>query len=108
MANTTGGIGWRRCCGGGSSGPVRSAGRRRRPGIERQPVNLLDLLNTPDLCLEPNGVADLARRAEAGQSLPLGQYAKAARIGDDVLIARDPLGCAKVFYGRNGAGDLVV
>src|SRR5262245_3913215 len=71
-------------------------------------MNFIDLLSTPDLCLEPNGVADLARRAESGQGLPLGQYAKLGRIGGDVLIARDPLGCAKVFYGRGGTGDLVV
>jgi asparagine synthetase B (glutamine-hydrolysing) len=50
----------------------------------------------------------LTRRAEGGQGLPLGQYAKVERTGDDVLIARDPLGCAKVFYGRDGAGDFVV
>src|SRR5262245_32807456 len=71
-------------------------------------MNFIDLLSTPDLCLEPNGIADLARRAESGQGLPLGQYAKLGRIGGDVLIARDPLGCAKVFYGRDGTGDLVV
>ncbi len=71
-------------------------------------MNFIDLLNTPDLCLEPNGIADLARRAAAGLSLPLGQYAKAGYDGDEIVIARDPLGCAKLFYGRSRTGDLVV
>jgi hypothetical protein len=71
-------------------------------------VNFVDLLDTPSLCLEPHAIADLARRAEAGESLPLGQYAKAGRVGSDILIARDPLGCAKAFYGRNRDGALVV
>jgi hypothetical protein len=71
-------------------------------------VNFVNLLDTPSLCLEPHAVPDLARRAEAGQSLPLGHYAKVERIGDDILIARDPLGCAKAFYGHSRDGDLVV
>jgi hypothetical protein len=50
----------------------------------------------------------LAGRAEAGQGLPLGHYATAERVGDNVLIARDPLGCAKAFYGHNRDGDLIV
>ena len=71
-------------------------------------MTFVDLLDTPSLCLEPHAIADLARRAEAGESLPLGQYARAERVGDDILVARDPLGCAKAFYGRNRDGALVV
>jgi hypothetical protein len=71
-------------------------------------VNFVDLLDTPSLCLERHAITDLARRAQAGEGLPLGQYARAERVGDDTLIARDPLGCAKVFYGRSRDGTLVV
>lgn len=71
-------------------------------------MNFVDLLDTPSLCLEPHALADLARRAEAGESLPLGQYARAERVGNDILIARDPLGCAKAFFGHNRDGALVV
>jgi hypothetical protein len=71
-------------------------------------VNFIDLIETPVLCLQPCGATDLVRGAEAGQGLPLGQYATAARVGDRVVIARDPLGCAKAFYGYNRDGDLIV
>lgn len=71
-------------------------------------MNFVNLLDTPSLCLEPHGISDLARRAETGQALPLGQYATAERAGDNILVARDPLGCAKAFYGRSRDGGLVV
>jgi hypothetical protein len=71
-------------------------------------VSFVDLLDTPSLCLEPHSISDLARRAEVGESLPPGQYARAEHVADDILIARDPLGCAKVFYGRDRDGALIV
>lgn len=44
----------------------------------------------------------------SGPPFPAGQYAMAREDGASVLLLRDPLGCNKLFYGRNGAGALVL
>lgn len=42
-----------------------------------------------------------------GTGLPPGQYAVAIQVGDGAIVARDPLGCNKLFYGWTPEGDLV-
>jgi len=44
----------------------------------------------------------------SGPPFPAGQYALARGDGASVLLVRDPLGCNKLFYGRNGSGTLVL
>src|SRR5438132_545815 len=44
----------------------------------------------------------------AGPPFPAGQYALARGDGASVLLVRDPLGCNKLFYGRNGSAALVL
>jgi asparagine synthetase B (glutamine-hydrolysing) len=44
----------------------------------------------------------------SGPPFPAGQYALARADGSSVLLIRDPLGCNKLFYGRNGSGALVL
>ena len=45
---------------------------------------------------------------DADGRLPLGQYAYAHAAADCVLMARDPIGCNKLFYGYNQESVLVV
>jgi asparagine synthetase B (glutamine-hydrolysing) len=44
----------------------------------------------------------------SGPPFPAGQYALARADGASVLLLRDPLGCNKLFYGRNRSGALVL
>src|SRR5258708_30477889 len=44
----------------------------------------------------------------SGPPFPAGQYALSRADGSSVLLIRDPLGCNKLFYGRNGSGALVL
>ena len=44
----------------------------------------------------------------SGPPFPPGQYALALEDGASVLLLRDPLGCNKLFYGRNESGALVL
>jgi hypothetical protein len=46
--------------------------------------------------------------AWSGPPFPLGQYAFARSCDSGILLLRDPLGCSKLFYGRNGSGALVL
>jgi hypothetical protein len=61
------------------------------------------LINTLDACNVVYGDDPWS-----GPPFPAGQYALAREEGSSVLLLRDPLGCNKLFYGRNGSGALVL
>lgn len=44
----------------------------------------------------------------SGPPFPAGQYALSRVDGADILLLRDPLGCSKLFYGRDPSGGLVI
>jgi hypothetical protein len=71
-------------------------------------VKLLALLDYPQIRYADWSADDIIDRRLGGGSLPSGQYAFALVRGDSVLLARDPIGCNKLFFGINGAGELVV
>jgi hypothetical protein len=54
-------------------------------------VNLLAIMDYPQI-----GFVD-------GCPLPYGQYAFAVARGDSIRLARDPIGCNKLFFGINSA-----
>ena len=64
--------------------------------------NLIDSHNVADAALTPEAL----NAAAASGPLPLGQYALAWQEDDRVLMARDPIGCNKLFYGRDARGQL--
>lgn len=64
--------------------------------------NLINSHNVADAALTPAAL----NAAAASGSLPLGQYALAWQDDDRVLMARDPIGCNKLFYGRDARGQL--
>jgi hypothetical protein len=70
-------------------------------------VNVLDLIEYRQIRYSELSADDIVDRGLAGQSLPCGQYAFAVAHGDSVYLARDPIGCNKLFFGWNGKGQLV-
>jgi len=50
---------------------------------------------------------EIIDRCAEGRPLPYGQYAFAVARGDSIRLARDPIGCNKLFFGLNGEGQLV-
>jgi asparagine synthetase B (glutamine-hydrolysing) len=71
-------------------------------------VTLIDLVDHPSVCYgNPSTARILGRGVEEGV-LPHGQYAFAVADGDAVYLGRDPLGCNKLFFGRDAAGRVLV
>jgi asparagine synthetase B (glutamine-hydrolysing) len=68
---------------------------------------LIDLCDYPVLRFGPASNAALLDQSLATGILPLGQYAFAERRGDSILLARDPIGCNKLFFGRDAEGRVV-
>jgi asparagine synthetase B (glutamine-hydrolysing) len=71
-------------------------------------MGVIDLADCPALlygALSPGEALDQGLRSGA---LPPGQYAIAIRRGDATLLARDPIGCNKLFFGHDRGGRLVV
>jgi hypothetical protein len=71
-------------------------------------VILINELEYPDIDYTGGMSSGRPSSREWSPSLGPGQYARAFKIGCDVILARDPLGCNKLFYGLNAGGDLVV
>jgi Asparagine synthase len=71
-------------------------------------VKLLAILEYPQIRYAEWSADDIVDRAAGGGRLPSGQYAFAVARGDSVRLARDPIGCNKLFFGINGEGRLVV
>ena len=71
-------------------------------------MELIDALDYPNFPHAARVRPALSRLMQGtGGCAPPGQYALAWRDGEDVLLARDPLGCNKLFYGRREDGRLV-
>jgi hypothetical protein len=71
-------------------------------------VKLLAILEYPQIRYADWSADDIIDRGVGGGPLPSGQYALPLVRGDSVLLARDPIGCNKLFFGMNGEGRLVV
>lgn len=69
---------------------------------------LVNLLHYANIFYDGSRQDDQLARIEASSTFPPGQYALAGARDDGWLLARDPLGCNKLFYGRGNSGDLVV
>jgi hypothetical protein len=71
-------------------------------------VKLLAIIEYPQIRYADWSADDIIDRGMGGGPLPSGQYALALVRGDTVLLARDPIGCNKLFFGINSEGRLVV
>jgi Asparagine synthase len=71
-------------------------------------MELIDLSDYPVLRYAPLSDDEVLHRGLSTGRLPPGQYALALRRGKTVHLARDPVGCSKLFFGRNREGHLVV
>ena len=71
-------------------------------------MELIDLSDYPVLRYAPLSDDEVLHRGLSSGRLPPGQYALALRRGKTVHLARDPVGCSKLFFGRNREGHLVV
>ena len=68
----------------------------------------LAIIEYPQIRYADWSADDIIDRGVGGGPLPSGQYALALVRGDSVLLARDPIGCNKLFFGIDGEGRVVV
>jgi len=71
-------------------------------------VKWLAIIEYPQIRYADWSADDIIDRGLGGGPLPSGQYALALVRGDSVLLARDPIGCNKLFFGIDGEGRVVV
>ena len=71
-------------------------------------VKFLAIIEYPQIRFADWSADDIIDRGVGGDPLPSGQYALALVRGHSVLLARDPIGCNKLFFGINSEGQLVV
>jgi hypothetical protein len=71
-------------------------------------VKLLAIIEYPQIRYADWSADEIIDRGVGGGPLPSGQYAFAVARGDSVRLARDPIGCNKLFFGTNDEGRLVV
>ena len=71
-------------------------------------MELIDLIDYPALRYAPLSDSEALDQGLSSGRLPPGQYACALRRGKSVHLARDPVGCNKLFFGRSREGHLVV
>jgi asparagine synthetase B (glutamine-hydrolysing) len=69
---------------------------------------LIDLVDYPDIPYGELSKGDIVDRGLAGEALPSAQYAFAFPRDNSIYLARDPLGCNKLFFGAHPNGNLVV
>jgi asparagine synthetase B (glutamine-hydrolysing) len=67
-----------------------------------------DLISYPQISYADVCESDIIDRALGGAPLPHGHYAFACQRGQATYLARDPLGCNKLFFGHARDGSLVV
>jgi Asparagine synthase len=70
-------------------------------------VNVLDIIEYPQIRYADLSDDDIINWGLAGHPLPCGQYALAVVRGDSAYLARDPIGCNKLFFGFNREKQLV-
>jgi asparagine synthetase B (glutamine-hydrolysing) len=71
-------------------------------------LNVLDLIEYRQIRYSECSDDEIVDRSLTGHRLPSGQYAFALSRGRSVYLARDPIGCNKLFFGHNSEGRLVV
>jgi asparagine synthetase B (glutamine-hydrolysing) len=71
-------------------------------------MELIDLIDYPALRYASLSDSEVLDQGLSSGRLPPGQYAFALRRGRSIHLARDPIGCNKLFFGRNREGHLVV
>jgi asparagine synthetase B (glutamine-hydrolysing) len=71
-------------------------------------MELIDLIDYPALRYTPLSDSEALDQGLSSGRLPPGQYAFALRRGNSIHLARDPVGCNKLFFGRNRDDRLVV
>jgi asparagine synthetase B (glutamine-hydrolysing) len=71
-------------------------------------VNVIDLIDYPQFRYGATSNSEIIDHALGGARLPPGQYAFAVARQDGVYLARDPIGCNKLFLGYDVAGQLVI
>lgn len=71
-------------------------------------MTLIDILDYPQLRYADITDEQIIERGLTGGALPCGQYAFAGARGDSAMLARDPVGCNKLFFGHDSEGSLVV
>ena len=70
-------------------------------------VNLLDIIGYPWIRYADWSGDDIIGQYLAGRPLPYGQYAFAVAHGGSIRLARDPIGCNKLFFGLTSEGRVV-
>ena len=71
-------------------------------------MNVLNLIEYPQIRYSECSDDEIIERGLMGHRLPSGQYAFALSRGRSVYLARDPIGCNKLFFGLDGEGQLAV
>ena len=71
-------------------------------------VNLINLVDYPQIRYASHSDSDIIDRGLTGRPMPHGQYAFALARENSVYLARDPIGCNKLFFGHDREGRLVV
>jgi len=71
-------------------------------------MELIDLIDYPTVRYAPASDSVVLDQSLSSGRLPPGQYAFALRRGKSVHLARDPIGCNKLFFGFDREGRLVV
>lgn len=66
-------------------------------------TDLIDYPNVTDADMRPVAL----KAAAVSRTLPIGQYALAWVEENKVFMIRDPIGCNKLFYGRDESGHLI-
>jgi asparagine synthetase B (glutamine-hydrolysing) len=71
-------------------------------------VSLIDLIEYPALRFGSASNEQMLNHGLASGILPAGQYAFAEQRDGAIYLARDPIGCNKLFFGHDAAGNVVV
>ncbi len=71
-------------------------------------INLINALEYPNFDYSNANRGRRLDQVYEDNILHSGQYSRVCQKGNEVIMARDPLGCNKLFYGYNEQKDLVV
>ena len=70
-------------------------------------MKLINALEYPNFHFADGYATDVLDMINTERTDCSGQYAYAVETNDTIVLARDPLGCNKLFYGRNDQNDLI-
>lgn len=71
-------------------------------------VNVIDITDYPQIFYSASIQSDIIDQGLAGTPLPCGQYAFGQARGDLFYLARDPVGCNKLFFGHDRSSVLIL